>query len=118
VEGAFDVANISLSISSRGIAPQLTATHGPPRRGESWWIACAQSSLPVPAFAGDEDGGATRRGVLDHVVDRAHRQRGADQPVEFPLLGDLAGRREGLQRAALQRVAHGPPSGDPAGTAS
>src|SRR6266567_298241 len=55
--GAFDLAtvkapltwpNISLSIRSRGIAPQFTATNGPSRRGLSLWIACAQSSLPVP----------------------------------------------------------------------
>ncbi len=38
----------SLSISSVGIAPQLTGTNGPSRRGPDSWISRATSSLPVP----------------------------------------------------------------------
>ena len=38
----------SLSISSEGIAPQLTGTNGPSRRGPDSWISRATSSLPVP----------------------------------------------------------------------
>ena len=40
--------NSSLSSSSPGSAPQLTATNGPLRRGERAWIAWATTSLPVP----------------------------------------------------------------------
>ena len=40
--------NSSLSIRSRGIAPQSTTTNGRGPRGPSSWIASATSSLPVP----------------------------------------------------------------------
>ncbi len=40
--------NSSLSIRSVGIAPQLTGTKGPSRRGPDSWISLATSSLPVP----------------------------------------------------------------------
>jgi hypothetical protein len=81
------------------MAPQLTATNGPLRRGESWWIAWAQSSLPVPLSP-------ARRRVLDHVVDRTHRQRRADQAVEFAFLRNLGRRDQCLQLPAFERVAH------------
>ena len=35
-------------MSPSGMAPQLTETNGPSRRGPSWWIAWATSSFPVP----------------------------------------------------------------------
>ena len=38
----------SLSMSSVGMAPQLTATNGPSRRAPLSWIMRATSSLPVP----------------------------------------------------------------------
>ena len=38
----------SLSMSSDGIAPQLTGTNGPSARGPEPWIMRATSSLPVP----------------------------------------------------------------------
>ena len=40
--------NSSLSISSSGIAAQLTSTNGPLRRRLSAWTLRATSSLPVP----------------------------------------------------------------------
>ena len=58
--------------------------------------------LAGAALAGDEDGGAARGGALDDVVDGAHRQRGADQPAEPAVFGDVAGRREGLAAAAAR----------------
>ena len=38
----------SLSMSSRGMAAQLTFTNGPSARGLRRWMARAMSSLPVP----------------------------------------------------------------------
>jgi hypothetical protein len=40
--------NSSLSMSSVGMAPQLTGTKGPSRRGPDSWMSFATSSLPVP----------------------------------------------------------------------
>ena len=40
--------NISLSISSEGMAAQLSSRNGRSRRGENAWMARAISSLPVP----------------------------------------------------------------------
>jgi hypothetical protein len=40
--------NISLSISSLGMAAQLSSMKGRSRRGERAWMAPAMSSLPVP----------------------------------------------------------------------
>ncbi len=48
VNAPFSWPNSSLSSSSAGIAPQLTATKGRLRRGLASWIARATTSLPVP----------------------------------------------------------------------
>jgi len=40
--------NSSLSMSSVGIAPQLTGTKGPSRRGPDSWMSLATNSFPVP----------------------------------------------------------------------
>ena len=48
VNEPFLCPNSSLSMSSDGIAPQLTGTNGPSRRGPDSWISRATSSLPVP----------------------------------------------------------------------
>jgi hypothetical protein len=44
----FTWPNSSLSISSEGIAPQLTGTKGMAARAPESWIRRATSSLPVP----------------------------------------------------------------------
>ena len=48
VNAPFSWPNSSLSISSDGIAAQLTFTNGPLARLERSWMARATSSLPVP----------------------------------------------------------------------
>ena len=48
VKAPFSWPKNSLSMRSRGIAVQFTATKGRSRRGERRWIARATSSLPVP----------------------------------------------------------------------
>ena len=55
-------SSLSRRLSER--APQLTRTNGPLPRGESWWIAFATSSLPVPVSpmsSTDAFDAATRR---------------------------------------------------------
>ena len=48
VNAPFSWPNSSDSISSSGIAAQLTSTNGPACRAEKTWIARATSSLPLP----------------------------------------------------------------------
>ena len=48
VKAPFSWPNSSLSISSVGIAAQLTFTNGPAANGLSRWMCAARSSLPVP----------------------------------------------------------------------
>ena len=48
VKAPFSWPNSSDSISSSGIAAQLTSTNGPARRAEPAWMARATSSLPLP----------------------------------------------------------------------
>ena len=60
--------------------------------------------LAGAAFAGNEDRGAALGGAFDDVVDRAHRQRGADQPGKPAVFGDVAGGGETFQPAPVQRV--------------
>jgi hypothetical protein len=48
VKAPFTWPNISLSMSSAGMAAQLISMKGRSRRGETAWMARAMSSLPVP----------------------------------------------------------------------
>jgi len=48
VNAPFSWPKSSLSSSSAGMAPQLTATKALPRRGLLSWMALATTSLPVP----------------------------------------------------------------------
>ena len=48
VNAPFSWPNSSLSISSVGMAAQLTLTNGPDANGLSRWMCAASSSLPVP----------------------------------------------------------------------
>ena len=106
-KGAFDVAE---HLAFHQLARDGAAVDGNERpvaaRGELVDRLGAKL-LAGAAFAGDEDGGAARRDAFDDVVDRAHRQRGAEEAVKLALLGNLVGGRQGLQLPSLQRVAHG-----------
>ena len=55
----------SLSISSAGIAPQLTGTKGPAARAPCSWMVRATSSLPTPDSPGDVDRGLAARNLGD-----------------------------------------------------
>ena len=48
MKAPFSCPNSSLSISSVGIAAQLTFTNGPEANGLWRWMCAASSSLPVP----------------------------------------------------------------------
>ena len=61
--------------------------------------------LAGAALAGDEHGRAACGGVFDHVVDAAHRHRGADQPAESAGLDDVARRGERFEPPPFERVA-------------
>ena len=64
----FSWPNSSLSSSVSGSAAQATLTNGLLRRGLFWWMAWANSSLPVPlspSSSTDALDGATCRTVLN-----------------------------------------------------
>jgi hypothetical protein len=60
----------SFSIKVSGIAAQLSATKGPPRRGDRPWTARAKSSFPVPLSP-------SSRTVLSVGATRSSRRREA-----------------------------------------
>ena len=89
--------NSSLSTSSRGRAPQLTATKGRSARRLSPWIACATSSLPVPLSPTTRigfvwDPGARPRGQAQGL---SKSRRGADE------IGEAVPRRPAGQSSRL-----------------
>ena len=48
VKAPFSYPNNSLSNRLAGIEPQFTDTNGPDENDDALWMACANSSLPVP----------------------------------------------------------------------
>ena len=81
-EGALHVAE-QLALEQRlGERPAVDRTKGRPSAVERPWIARATSSLPVPLSPVIEDGRAGGRDGADHLEERRHRRRDADDPVE------------------------------------
>ena len=68
VKEPFSWPNSSLSSSSAGMAPQLTATNGRWRRGLAAWMARAAISLPVPDSPRMRTVGIVGRHLLDQPV--------------------------------------------------
>ena len=77
--------NISLSKSSAGIAPMLTATKGASARALSRWAARANSSLPVPGSPARRIGKRGARGLLEVAEEREHRGIAGDDAESFGL---------------------------------
>ena len=105
VNAPFSWPNSSLSISSVGIAAQLTLTNGPDAIGLSRWMCAASSSLPVPdspdsSTATSERATCVR--LLHRLLERGaradHLRRLADQLAKTLVLA--------LQVGTLERVLH------------
>ena len=86
VKAPFSCPNSSLSISSLGMAAQLTATKGLSRRGERAWMALAASSLPVPVSPSIRTVISDGADLPDDAEDLGHLVRGPDQ-LELRLQG-------------------------------
>ena len=99
----------SLSRSASGMAAQLTATNGPPRRAPRLMDGLRGQLLSRAALAGDEDRGVRVADLLDHGPDAPDR-RGLAQ--EGPGAGSVrrrAGRRPPgpRRRSLLQEIDDG-----------
>ena len=107
VNEPFSWPNSSLSISSSGIAAQLTWTKASSARSELRWIARATSSLPTPLSPRDQHRGARGRGAPHRVPDLLERRALAhhavavveDEPqpavlLDEPLLAEGVARRD------------------------
>ena len=114
VKAPFTWPKSSLSSSSSGMAPQLTATNGRSARRLLQWIARATSSLPVPLSPVIEHRAVGVGDALDDVEHAAQRLARADQvlvvvaAVELALqqlvLGLEAPVLDGLGREAPEHV--------------
>ena len=105
-EGAFDVAeHLAFHQLSRDRAA-IDRDERPVAPRAQLMDRLGAELLAGPALAGDEDRGAALCRAFDHVVDRPHRQRGANEAAKSAVLGDVVRRGEAFEVPSLQRVSH------------
>ena len=100
VNAPFTWPNISLSISSPGIAAQLSSMKARSRRGDRAWMRLRDQLLAGAALARDEHPALGGRGHLDELVDAPHGLRAADHAV-------AGARPQAVSRSVSPRAAAG-----------
>ena len=93
VKAPFSWPKISLSSSVSGIAAQLIATNGA-RRARAQLVNRLRDQLLAGAgLAEDQHRGRRRRGLLEHLIQRAHRRAVADDAAEAAAIVQLPPQR-------------------------
>ena len=93
VKAPFSWPKISLSSSVSGIAAQLIATNGCGRARAQLVDRLRDQLLAGAGLAEDQHRGRRRRGLLEHLIERAHRRAVADDPAEAAAIVQLPAQR-------------------------